>query len=324
MLNLGIVGFGHVVINQHFPILSANKDININWVLEPKYNDIQLLKKLKISVIESIDLFDQYPETDIVLITSPYGARAPIFEVLKGEVRGIYCEKPFAKSINEHLSITEHYQDYAFAIGYGRRSLGHVTIIKNAINDQIFGELQAVECEYGYYRISSGSFHSNFDLAGGGILFESGVHWIDTMLYTIDPLDLNIINANVEYNEKLDIHTEADFSIKINDNKDIDCKITITHLKKTDNKISYVFEDVIVELYLYDENQPPVVIPKKGKGKKYEISNLLKGVIPSSSLGQGVRFWEDYLSSFLNKQISYTNANQSLLTTKVIEQIYTF
>ena len=54
------------------------------------------------------------------------------------------------------------------------------------------------------------------------------------------------------------------------------------------------------------------------------MSNFLRGVIPSSSLGQGVKFWEDYLSSFLNKQISYTNANQSLLTTKVIEQIYTF
>ena len=66
MLNLGIVGFGHVVINQHFPILSANKDININWVLEPKYNDIQLLKKLKIPVIESIDLFlETKNETEI-------------------------------------------------------------------------------------------------------------------------------------------------------------------------------------------------------------------------------------------------------------------
>ena len=61
------------------------------------------------------------------------------------------------------------------------------------------------------------------------------------MLYTIDPLDLNIINANVEYNAKLDIHTEAYFSIKLNDNKDIDCNITITHLKKTANKISYIF-----------------------------------------------------------------------------------
>ena len=79
MLNLGIVGFGHVVINQHFPILSANKDININWVLEPKYNDIQLLKKLKIPVIESIDLFDQYPETDIVLITSCCSESCSVF-----------------------------------------------------------------------------------------------------------------------------------------------------------------------------------------------------------------------------------------------------
>ena len=324
MLNIGIVGFGHVVINQHFPILSVNKDINISWVLEPNYKQISLLKKLKIPVFESIDLFDQYPDADIALITSPYGSRPPLFEVLKDEVEGIYCEKPFAKSVEEHLSITKDYQDYAFAIGYQRRSLGHVNIVKNAIKDQIFGELQAVTCEYGYYTIKSGSFHSNFDLAGGGILFESGVHWIDTMLFTINPLDLKIINANVEYNGKLDIHTEADFLIKLNDNRDIECNITITHLKETADKICYIFKDVTIELYLYDEEQPPVVKAHKNGQKKYEISNFLKRVTPSSALGQGVKYWDDYLSSFVNKQISYTNANQSLLTTKAVEQIYTF
>ena len=66
------------------------------------------------------------------------------------------------------------------------------------------------------------------------------------------------------------------------------------------------------------------MIPRKKGGKRYEISNFLKGIVPSSSLGQGVKFWQDYLSSFSDKKVSYTNAVESLLTTKAIEQIYTF
>ena len=324
MLNVGIVGFGHVVKNCHLPILSTNKDINVSWVLEPKYDDVPLLKKLGVPFIESIELFEQYPRTDIVLIASPYGNRLPIFDAIKDKVSGVYCEKPFSKSIDEHLKITSDYQDYAFSIGYQRRSLGHVNVIKNAIRDNVFGELKSVRCEYGYYNISSGSFHSDFDLSGGGILFESGVHWIDTVLYTIDPLDLSIVHANIEYNDKLDVHTEADFLIRLKEKRDIECKIVITHLRETRDKISYIFKDVTVDLYLYKEHQPPIVIPRKKGGERYEISNFLKGIVPSSSLGQGVKFWQDYLSSFSDKKVSYTNAVESLLTTKAIEQIYTF
>ena len=324
MLNLGIVGFGHVVKNCHLPILSVNKNINISWVLDPKHDDIPLLKRLNIPFIESIDSFEKYPKTDIVLITSPYGSRPPVFEAIKNKVKGIYCEKPFAKSVDEHLKITADYQDYAFSIGYQRRSLGHVNVVRNVIKNKVFGELKSVKCEYGYRNIASGSFHSHFDLSGGGILFESGVHWIDAMLYTIGPLDLSILNANVEYNDKLDIHTEADFLIQLTDKNDIGCKIVFSHLRDTSDKISYIFNDVTVDLYLYREEQPPIVVPNKGDKKRYEINNFLKGIIPSSSLGQGVKFWQDYLSSFSNKKVLYTNAIESLLTTKAIEQIYTF
>ena len=55
--------------------------------------------------ISSIDQLDDFPDTDIVLLTSPYGSRPPIFNSMKGMVKGIYCEKPFAKSVNEHIEI---------------------------------------------------------------------------------------------------------------------------------------------------------------------------------------------------------------------------
>ena len=96
----------------------------------------------------------------------------------------------------------------------------------------------------------------------------------------------------------------------------------ISHLKETADKITYIFEDVSVDLYLYSENDPPVVIPNKNNNKTYEVNNFLSEVLPSTSLGQGVIFWKDYIDSYITKRVSYTNASQSILTTKTIEQIY--
>ena len=321
-LNIGIVGFGHVVLNAHLPILSVLKNVKIKWVLDPDPKEAELLNHLHISRVSSIDELQDFPETDIVLLTSPYGSRPPIFNSMRGMVKGIYCEKPFAKSVSEHIQITKDYPEHSFAIGYQRRSLGNVNIVKNIIEDNIFGPLKEVKCEYGYHNISSGSFHSNFELSGGGILFESGVHWIDSMLYSINPLDIEKQTADVIYHDKLDIHTDASFSIRLEDGREINCDIMISNLKETADKITYIFEDVSVDLYLYNENDPPVVIPNKNNNKTYAVSNFLSEIIPSTSLGQGAIFWKDYIDSYINKRVSYTNASQSILTTKAIEQIY--
>lgn len=321
-LNIGIVGFGHVVLNAHLPILSVLKNVKIKWVLDPDPKEAELLNHLHISRVSSIDELQDFPETDIVLLTSPYGSRPPIFNSMRGMVKGIYCEKPFAKSVSEHIQITKDYPEHSFAIGYQRRSLGNVNIVKNIIEDNIFGPLKEVKCEYGYHNISSGSFHSNFELSGGGILFESGVHWIDSMLYSINPLDIEKQTADVIYHDKLDIHTDASFSIRLEDGREINCDIMISNLKETADKITYIFEDVSVDLYLYNENDPPVVIPNKNNNKTYAVSNFLSEIIPNTSLGQGAIFWKDYIDSYINKRVSYTNASQSILTTKAIEQIY--
>ena len=213
-------------------------------VLDPDPKEAGLLNHLNISRLSSIDELQDFPETDIVLLTSPYGSRPPIFNSMRGMVKGIYCEKPFAKSVSEHIQITKDYPEHSFAVGYQRRSLGNVNIVKNIIADNIFGPLKEVKCEYGYHNISSGSFHSNFELSGGGVLFESGVHWIDSMLYSINPLDIEKQTANVIYHDKLDIHTDASFSIKLEDGREINCDIMISHLKETADKITYIFEDV--------------------------------------------------------------------------------
>ena len=65
-LNIGIVGFGHVVLNAHLPILRVLKGVKIKWVLDPDPKEAGLLNHLNISRLSSIDELQDFPETDIV------------------------------------------------------------------------------------------------------------------------------------------------------------------------------------------------------------------------------------------------------------------
>ena len=47
-LNIGIVGFGHVVLNAHLPILRVLKGVKIKWVLDPDPKEAGLLNHLNI------------------------------------------------------------------------------------------------------------------------------------------------------------------------------------------------------------------------------------------------------------------------------------
>ena len=84
-LNIGIVGFGHVVLNAHLPILRVLKDVKIKWVLDPDPKEVALLSHLNISRISSIDQVEVFADRDIVLLTSPYGCRSPIFNSMIGK-----------------------------------------------------------------------------------------------------------------------------------------------------------------------------------------------------------------------------------------------
>jgi predicted dehydrogenase len=257
-----------------------------------------------------------------VLITSPYGTRSEIFRAIEGKTKGIYCEKPFAKSLQEHNALISNYKDYEFTIGYQRRSLESVRLMKNVIEGNLFGSVQKVCFEYGDIGIRTGGFQSNVELSGGGLLFEAGIHWIDTVLYTLNAIDVRKLKSTVEYQCGLDIHVEAKFEIILPKGELVDFGLTVTQIQQTTNKIMYTFKDVSLELELFDDTARPIVVPHNNPSERYMLHNYLRDIGPSSSLGQGIEYWDQYLFGFRSQSASYTSAKDSLLTTKVVEFIY--
>ena len=138
----------------------------------------------------------------------------------------------------------------------------------------------------------------------------------------MNAVDVRKLKSTVEYECGLDIHVEAGFEIILQKGKIVDFELIVTQIQQTTNKITYTFKDVSLELELFDDSARPTVITHNNPTGRFTLENYLGDIGPSSSLGQGIEYWNKFLYCFRNQSTSYTSANHSLLTTKVVEFIY--
>ncbi len=97
----------------------------------------------------------------------------------------LYVEKPFARTLAEHNDLCTRFPDSRVAIGFQRRALGVVTMMKAMVSNEIFGRLKRVEFSHGgSANVFSGkAFASDPNLAGGGVVYERGIHGIDLLVH---------------------------------------------------------------------------------------------------------------------------------------------
>jgi predicted dehydrogenase len=320
MIKLGIIGLGNVSLGVHLPILKSRSDIQIVWICDKSKIAQNICKKINIPFYDELDKALNFSNPEIVLITTPYNTRSDIFKKIKNKVKGVYCEKPFALSFKEHLDYVDGYEKYAFTIGYQRRSLGNVQILRNIVSNNLFGNIKEISIQFGDLHYSFGTFRANSNIAGGGILFESGSHWIDTALFFSNAVKIENFNSNVKYEDGLDVHGEGGFDIYNLNNEIINCNFKFSSIENTSNKIIIKFESCYIELYLYEDNSN-LIIKTKDK-KKFTLNDYNMNNYPNDSISQGASYWENFLKSYKEKKLSYSTNDTLLLTTKIIELYY--
>ena len=301
MINIGIIGLGNVSLNVHLPILLSRDDVKIAWIVDKEKKFQSLLKKKKIDFYSNIHdaIYSKIPE--IVLISAPYGERREIFNAIKGKVKGIYCEKPLALSTNEHLSYTNGLDEFSFTIGYQRRSLGNVQTVKSIIESNIFGNLQKIEIEFGSINFNFGGYRSQKLLSGGGIFLEAGSHWLDTALYVANAQEISEFEANIEYEDDLDINSSGKFKIKNSANNTILFNFKFSCIENTKNNIKFIFPNNYLYLNLFEDNSE-IIIKSTTDLQKFFIYNFLGNNYPNDSLSQSTVYWNEFLKSFKEKK----------------------
>jgi len=320
MIKIGIIGIGNVGWNVHLPVLLARNDLEISWVCDKNQDKRKVLEKKNIPFFENLDKATNFKTCDIILITIPYSERTKVFEKIKDKCTGIFFEKPFALTLSQHEYFSSYFKNYAVTIGYQRRHMGIVKTLKNIINQKLFGSLVSIKINFGDIHYKFDGFRSKKEKSGGGIFFETGSHWIDTVLFTTNAKNIKNFKTFKKKIDELDIECNGEFDIVNQQDQEFNCKFYMTNLKNTSNSIDYNFKNCSINLSLFDNNSNLKITNNDSNEFIIQDNEFLN--FPNKSLDVAWSFWDEFISSYKDKKKSEISVDNFILTTKIIELFY--
>lgn len=191
---VAIIGCGTIANNAHIKAYLANPNAEIKY-----FCDIILDKAEKCvtdygcgTAVEDYHTILQDPEIEAVSICTPNAVHAPIaMDCLRAGLN-VLCEKPAARTYQEALEMqkVQHETGKVLNIGVVNRFNTGVNIIKNMIDNGDLGEIYHVYVSFRSHRSipGLGGAFTTKSIAGGGVLIDWGVHFLDIVMYcTGDP-----------------------------------------------------------------------------------------------------------------------------------------
>ena len=319
---VGIVGAGNIAQTIHLPVLKAMDNVIVKWITDVDKEKANLLaKSYETTVVESIV---NAPVVDIVLLTIPYAYRSEYYQEIKNRNCAVYLEKPIALTVKEHNMISSLLSPYKIACGFQRRSWGPTLLVKELIDNKIFGKLKSVVYELGnpVSFVGAQGFVSNPQAPGGGILFEVGIHGLDTILFCTSAESVNVRDVCLVEENGVDIHTNARFDIAVQANI-VTCETTVSKLKETKNRLEFRFDDAILSYSLFSSEGKIFISPCDDQSQSYVLTRSANGQIyPITGYQTFYEHWQTFIDGLLNKEINRTSITESIRTTELIENIY--
>jgi predicted dehydrogenase len=319
---LGIIGAGNVVSANHLPVLKAMSDVQVSWITDKDHRRANRVAQAYGITDRNLEGgFDDFPKTDAVLLAIPFGVREPYYSVLAERGDAVYVEKPFARTVGDHRRLCASFADYQLACGLNRRAWGIVQFCRRIIDTRLFGKIRHVRFGFGSAGgiTAGGLYTADPAIAGGGMLFETGVHGIDTILYCLDAQSARLTSGKLIMDRGHDIHCEAIVSIENPDGDWIPFEIEVSRLKNTIERVELHFDNCMATFGLFGS---PELRVQSTNGKLQSVLTDRTNLYPftwNQTLGE---FWKAFLGGLEAHQANYTSANQSILTTDFVEQLY--
>jgi predicted dehydrogenase len=315
--SIGIVGAGSIVANLHIPVLLNTPGIGISWITDVDFQrSRRLAKDFDVREVHLTDPPSDLPDADVVLLAIPYGARPAYYEVLCTRHCAVYAEKPFARTVAEHDGRCSAFSDWRIGCGLQLRSSGSVQLARQVLRDGLFGRLLSVRIGHGGQGHLQGTrYGDNLQLAGGGILFETGIHTIDSALFVMDARDVQVRGGLMLRMEGIDIHTEADATITTLYGE-VPAALKVSGLEGTIQGSEFRFEHATMIL----SRSGSIRILPVNKSSSYSLSvEQMQATTPHQI---AFRHWQGFLQSINQQTPNWTSALSCRVTTKIIEQLY--
>lgn len=325
---VGIVGAGQVVENSHLPVLSNIPNVNIVWITDKDAQRAQRLSKMySVLAISPTEAMLQIENVDVCLLAIPVGTRQNYLERCAQTSTAIYVEKPFARSSEEHGAILRLFPEYAVAVGFQRRFLGWVGIMKDIIDHQLFGNLRRILFVQAQYELKSGGaerFITDARLSGGGIVIESAIHGLDQILYITGASSVSVEHVRSVAIEGIEYDVVLNSTL-YKDESCIPVECVISRLRSLVSGFVFVFDRMRLRVSLAPDANVTMLYDKTGISRSLVLSASNRSAHEFSAVTINQAFytcWSDFLDSLHLQKPSITAGSRISLTTHWVEEIY--
>lgn len=240
-IRVGIIGAGAITAENHLPVLLSLPEFEVVWLTDA--DDARLAQISSAYGVRAVkNSLDSWPDADVVLVAIPFGARRGLLEALKSRARGLYVEKPFAASVQEHTALCEQYSPGAIAVGYQRRSSTLMSVVRDVFTASPFGAPLSVRVEMGAPRVKAHTRYAGKRGLDSGYLMEVASHGIDASVFALSARDVGFEKVRVEREDGIDVHTEATGWLEAESGARVIFELLATQLQHTTQRTTVRFE----------------------------------------------------------------------------------
>ncbi|MFO7936365.1 MAG: Gfo/Idh/MocA family oxidoreductase [Kiritimatiellia bacterium] len=187
-LKVAVVGCGMIANSAHIPAWQTQKDVEITGVMDAMRDRAEstACKHGIAGVYDDVDRMLKELSPDVVSICTPAGFhKDQVIAALRSGAH-VFCEKPLTISsvdAEEIFRVAEE-SKRQILVGQSMRFYNQISAAKEFVTDGQLGDMYCADVARLRRRgiPTYGTFHIK-ELSGGGVLYDLGVHMLDTVLW---------------------------------------------------------------------------------------------------------------------------------------------
>ena len=189
MIKVGVIGCGTIANAAHIPSYMKNADVEIKYFCDiiPERAQAAVEKYgCGIAVTNYHDVIND-PEIDAISVCTPNRMHPMITIDALRAGKNVLCEKPAARTYAEVEQMVQAQRETGkiLVIGVVNRFNDSVRKIKQYIDEGRLGTVHHVYVSFRQHRSipGLGGAFTTKEIAGGGVLIDWGVHYLDIVMY---------------------------------------------------------------------------------------------------------------------------------------------
>jgi predicted dehydrogenase len=215
MINFGIVGFGLHAVKRLMPGFAQSKNCRVTALSRRDIRKAEAsAKEYKIPhAFSSVEELCQSKEVNAVLVTSPNSCHLADVLMAFNNGKHVLCEKPLAMDARECRQMVEAAKKtgLTFGVAHVFRFNDSVTHIRKRIASGEIGKPVFARSEFSFLATPEHPRTWLYDrsVAGGGPIFDIGVHCVDTLRYVLQDEIVNVSASSVSDARSGDVESAA-------------------------------------------------------------------------------------------------------------------